>query len=516
MLDKVDYLAADEADRAIYDITVPSTHYLRKVAAVINFDACREELASCYHAGHGRPAKEPLLMVKLEFLQFHYGLSDREVMEEARINLTFRWFLGLSLRSPLPHHTLLTKFRERLGVEMHQKIFDTILAQARCRGLVKDRLRLKDATHVIANIAIPSAVRLVAETREKLLDAVRPYAAERVTEEDEHAALIRTTTADLKGGERLLQRVTHVRAIVAWVEQLLSDLGPAKAEDRQRQKLIEALALAHKVLADREPKASDKVVSVQDPEARWGQHGDRYVGYNLDVMTDADSEIITGVNVLPANGDEAADASTLIRQEEQVHGNDVQALSIDGIGFRGPLLREWTDPAGLNLQVFVPPRAEPRPDYFTVDQFTLDAAGTTLTCPAGQTTTSRHRDEGDRGWVFRFRRSTCAACPLRPRCIKKLSKTRGRPVYKSAYEAEHRAARAKVGTPEYQTVRRQHWRIERKLAEMIRWHGARWARYRGQAKVMVQQLMTAVVINVKRVLRLLQPGTVRAELAPAP
>ena len=79
------------------------------------------------------------------------------------------------------------------------------------------------------------------------------------------------------------------------------------------------------------------------------------MGYLLDVAMDADSEIITAVNVLPANGPEAADAVTLIRQEESAQGNDVAGLSIDGAGYNGPVLRELTDPAGLNLDVTVPP-----------------------------------------------------------------------------------------------------------------------------------------------------------------
>ena len=64
---------------------------------------------------------------------------------------------------------------------------------------------------------------------------------------------------------------------------------------------------------------------------------------------DSDSEIITQINVLAANGDEAADAVELIRREEAAHGNEVQSLSIDGAGFNGPVLRELEDPEGLNV-----------------------------------------------------------------------------------------------------------------------------------------------------------------------
>ena len=94
---------------------------------------------------------------------------------------------------------------------------------------------------------------------------------------------------------------------------------------------------------------------MQDPDARCGNHHGFFDGYPADVTMDADSELITGINVLPANGDEGGDAVHLIEQEETAHGNDVAGISIDGAGFRGTLLRELTDPAGLNLEVFTPP-----------------------------------------------------------------------------------------------------------------------------------------------------------------
>ncbi len=40
--------------------------------------------------------------------------------------------------------------------------------------------------------------------------------------------------------------------------------------------------------------------------------------------------------------------------------------------------------------------------------------------------------------------------------------------------------------------------IEPKIAELVRWHGMRRARYRGLAKVNLQCLFTALVVNIKR------------------
>jgi len=275
------------------------------------------------------------------------------------------------------------------------------------------------------------------------------------------------------------------------------------------------------VLADRDPKAQDKLLSVHDPDARRGKHGDYYDGYLLDVAMDADSELITGVNVLPANGNEGADATHLIQQEEQAHGNDVQAMSIDGAGFRGELLRELTDPQGLNLEVFVPPAPPSVTGIFGPEQFTLSADGTTLTCPAGQTTTWQKRE--DNGARFTFPPSACAACSLRQQCLSG-PKVQRRHVSKNYYEAEYRAARAKAQTAAYAEVRQQHPAIERKLSELVRRHDARHARYRGQECVLRQGILVALVVNLKRMVRLLTDtlahavapppttGTVRAEL----
>jgi transposase len=507
------YPAPDALDEMIFAATVPADHYLRRVQAVLDFECFREELAACYSPDQGRPAKEPLLLLKLEFLQYHYNLSDRLVVEQARSHMAYRWFLGLSLRSPLPHPSLLTVFRDRLGVARHQRIFDALVAQGRQHGLVKDRLRLKDATHLIANIAVPSAVRLVAQTREQLLAALRPYAPEQVVHEEAEAARIHTATADLSGEERLLQRVTHLRALVAWVEAFVDRGHPAGRDEPAWWILTAALQQAHKVLADREPGATDRLVSGHDPDARHGDHHGPFVGYILDVAMDADSEFITALNVLPASGNEVQDTSTLIRHEEQVHGNDVQAVSLDALGCRGEQLREWTDRAGLNLEVFVPPRAEPpAPAGFPAEQFTPSETEQTLTCPAGQTSQRRVRNRHDTGWVYRWARGVCAACPLQRQCVEHLGKDKGRHVTTNDYAAEYAAARAKAQTPAYREVRRQHRAIERKLSEVVRWQRARRARYRGQPRVLLQALLTGLVVNIRCLVRHLTAPPVRAEL----
>lgn len=518
-------LLLGDSERTLYERLVPADHFLRRLPQVIDFESFRPLLTSAYSPDQGRRPLDPVILLKLEVLARQYKYSDREVVAGARFNIAYRLFLNLSLESPLPHHTLMTYFRERLGATRLEQIFDALVGQARRLGLVKDRLRLKDATHLIANIAIPSTIRLVAQARDQLLDALRPFAPQRVAEEEERAEAIRLGTEDIKDEERLLQRVTHLRTVLLWADEVPAQAIFQQEPEQIQEQLRAALALAHKILADRDdPEAGDKVLSVHDADARRGMHGAYYEGYLLDVAMDADSEIITALNVLPANGDEGADAASLIRQEEQAQGNDVQAVSIDGAGYRGTVLRELTDPSGLNLEVFTPPTAMPPAAVFGPERFTLTVLNDspTLTCPAGQTTQTRERSSRhDSGWKYRFRKQQCAGCPLREQCLTNPQSHKGRTVTKNDYEAEYAAARAKAQTPAYAEVRRRHPAIERKLAELVRRHDARHARYRGRLRVLYQGLVTCLVVNMKRIVRLLfappeqMTLTVRPEAAAA-
>ena len=500
------YIEPSEIDQLVFEKLVPEDHLLRRAKAALDFQAFGERIKDRYHPRMGRPAEDPVRMIKLGFLQFLYNLSDREVLKGAQVNVAFRYFLDLSLDSPLPTVGLLSQFRLRLGETGYRAVFEELIAQARAKGLVKDRLRLKDATHVIANIAIPSAIQLVAQTRTRLLRSAKSYAKEQVTYEEEQAAHIRRWTDDLKDEARLLARVEHLRQIVAWADELQQRLGGPAPKDLKRQRFDGALALAHRILDQNDhPDQKGKTLSAHDPDARTGKHGDFYDGYQLDISLDADSELITQLDTPPANQDEAANAENLIQREEQAHGNDVAALSMDAIGFRGQLLRTLKDPQGLGLEVYVPPQewASYQGPFFTPEDFHLEEDGSLLVCPAEEETRTRYRHGNNTAWQFEFKRNQCKTCPLLKRCMAKLPTGHGRKVIKNDYAAEYRAARELAQTPAYAQVRQEHPKVERKLAEIMRFHGGRRTRYRGRWRVAIQYLLTAMVVNLKRMVKLL-------------
>ena len=516
-------------DREVFRLFVPPNHPLVAAEREIDWEKLRPTVEAFYCPDRGQPAIDPVRMLKLEFLRYWKNLSDQQVIERTRTDVAFRYFLQVGHTFRLPDASSLSYFRGRLGEKGFGQIFDDLVAQARQAGLVKDRLRLKDASHVVANIAVPTTLTLVAQIRDRLLDAVEPFDAPWVAGQRIEVNLLRERTKDQAVEARLAARVTHLRELVAWAEQLPA---PSAGETDTAtvaawQKLQRTLALAQKILLDREqPDASRKTVSVIDSEARRGKHGEFYEGYICDILMDADSGIITQINVLEAGGDEARDAVTLVCAEQAAHGNQIAGLSIDGAGFNGEMLRAFEgaanqeeaaaeDAPGLGVTVYVPPKTKPTSDRFTSAEFTLNEEGTAVTCPAGQASQYRQRDTAGHATIFRFTRTTCDACPLRQQCVAKPgSGLFGRSVSKNDYEAEYQRARERAKTDAFVAVRREHPAIERKLNELLNHHGGRRARYWGRSKVHIQHLMTGFVVNTKRFLSWL--GALRAEMRATP
>jgi len=495
----------DKQDQQLFDTLVPFDHWTRRADVHIDFLAWRESVEP-FFKDSGRPAIEPILFVKLELLMYNDRLSDSQVFKRAQTDLAYRRFLGLGRDDHLPDVGTLRKFRARLGLEGHKELFHGLLTQARGYGLLKDRLRLKDATHVLADIAIPAGIELVAQARNKLLTAAGKLAPENVAGERVQIETIRMSTDKDGNDARLLARVEHLRDILAWVEDL--KVPDDAQEQPDWQALIAAVEVARKVLSGHDqPNAPGKIRSITDSDARRGKHGEYYDGYVTDVLIDADSELFTAINVYVAGGSESASALALLQQEQSAHGNQIEKLSIDGAGYDGPVLRELESEEGPNVKVFVPPKTQSNGGKFTTEVFELSDDGSYMTCPAGEQSQYKQRDNKRQATAYRFNAETCRSCPRMNRCIDPDQK-HGRTVHRSDYEPEYEKVRERSQTEEYAAVKREHPKVERRLGELINRHGGRRARYRGLARVFVQQILCALTANVKRMIRLLDAATV--------
>jgi transposase len=146
----------------LYDRIVPIDHVLRKINQLVDFSFAGRVLNDRYNPAIGRPAEDPEFMLRLCLLQYLYGDSDRQVVENARLNLAYKYFLGLAVDAEVPDYTTVSYFRAQgLGEEKFRAILEQIVRQCIDRGLVKGNRQIIDSTHIRANISVSSIAGLV-------------------------------------------------------------------------------------------------------------------------------------------------------------------------------------------------------------------------------------------------------------------------------------------------------------------------------------------------------------------
>jgi len=133
---------------------VPQDHLLRKINETIDFSFIAEKCRSLYCEDNGRPCIDPVMLFKMLLIGYLYGIrSERRLIEEIRLNIAYRWFVGLSLTDPVPHHSIFSQNRRRRfqQSEIYQEVFDEIVLQAIQHGFIEGKQLFTDSTFLKAN-----------------------------------------------------------------------------------------------------------------------------------------------------------------------------------------------------------------------------------------------------------------------------------------------------------------------------------------------------------------------------
>jgi len=487
----------------LYDRIVPIDHPLRKINQVVDFSFVRQILEDRYHPDLGRPAENPEFMLRLCLLQYLYGDSDRQVIENARLNLAYKYFLGLAVDAEVPDYTTVSYFRaQRLGEEKFRAILEQIVRQCIDKGLVKGKRQIIDSTPVFANISLSSLSGLVRKCRENVLKTVAKQdtkiAEELGAKELQKAAPVKFTSS----GEALQK---EIEAAGTLLDNITAELKAKKI--KPTEELQKDLGLLEKAVADRAENAKDKLISPVDPDARTGKKtATKWAGYKAHIVMEEESGIITEVATTPANATDGSQLQPLLKEQEKVHSLTPQELTADKAYDWGENLESL---AGKNTiaNIALTRQFNPRSaGCFTVDDFLYDPDNIQLMCPVGHISASCYRVVlsnsrlNKPGYAFQFKASLCNACPLKAKCVKN---NEGRRIHISYYEPYFRMARERLATEEGKEAYRNRYKIEQKVADLTRYCGLRRCRYRGLGRAGIHTLLATTVCNIKRMVKLL-------------
>jgi transposase len=513
------------------------------------FMRMHEELGPLYHnpqfaalfSHTGQPAEAPARLALVLVMQFAEGLSDRQAADAVRGRIDWKYALALELTDPGCDASILSEFRTRLieGEVVHL-LLETLLTLLHERGLLKARgTQRTDSTHILAAIRMLNRLELVGETMRFALNRLavvapawlrahmQPAWLERYGARVENYRLPKADTARQRlaacigaDGFTLLQAAyaaeapAEVRTAPAvevlrqvWVQQYY---GP---EDTPRWR------------QDRDiPPAAQLIHSPYDLEARYSlKRGMAWVGYKAHLSETCDDEtphVITHVETTPATTPDdnmletihaALATKALLPREHLVDCGYtdsevlVGSMRDSGVTIVGPVAADpsWQAREGTG---------------YDHSAFTIHWETHTATCPQGKQSRKWQPDQditGQEVIQIRFAKKDCQACPVRSACTRAKAEPRTVTVRTQVYHEALQAARRHQTTQAFKEHYADRAGIEGTLSQGIRAFDLRRSRYIGLARTHLQHVLSAVAMNLVRVVHwLTDPHPTKPRITP--
>ncbi len=307
---------------------VPENHMLRKIHAAVDFGFIHKLVEQSYCTYYGRPANEPELLFRLLFLQTLYTLSDERVVQEAQVNLAYKWFIEINPEDSVPDASQLSRFRNhRLGASQVGDVLKHVVSQCIERGLVKSTQ--------------------AGNPKQRPLDVLR----------DAAKRLFRVVTKRHPKLEKKLPKLPHVKSEQTDAEPImlayLALLGETVEEllPDHEGAVSEKLGIAKQIVEDERLLSHKGILSAIDPDARfgWKSNSKSFFGYKEHIAM-TEEEIITALVVTPGSTDDGKQLPVLLEQAT-ANGVSVNEIMADkAYSSKGNLAKMKTE----NISPMVP------------------------------------------------------------------------------------------------------------------------------------------------------------------
>ena len=114
------------------DDLVPQDHLVRKLEVALDWDFIYDMVEEMYSDDVGRPSIDPVVLIKLPVIQYMFGLRSMwQTIQETKVNMAYRWFLGLDFQDPVPHFSTFGKNYSRRfkDTDLFERVFQHILSE---------------------------------------------------------------------------------------------------------------------------------------------------------------------------------------------------------------------------------------------------------------------------------------------------------------------------------------------------------------------------------------------------
>jgi len=263
---------------------------------------------------------------------------------------------------------------------------------------------------------------------------------------------------------------------------------------------------------------SGAVHNPHEPQAQWSSKSTtkdkEWVGYKTQIAEtvqdtprqpgEPTANFITAIVTQDAIASDKPGLTEVLAEQASLGLAAPSALYVDGVYVCSQSLKAAHDEG---REVRGPAPASPdRGKTFTAEAFDVDISGRFALCPAGQRSTNCSRLEeaktGKVNYRFEWNDTLCGVCPKRPECVGPTQS------HRTLVVGEHhgflQTRRREMQTEAFQKEMHRRNGIEGTQSELVRAFGLRHARYRGLAKVRLQNYLIGAACNLRRLAR--RPG----------
>lgn len=474
---------------ALYDITIPKDHELRKIAELVDFSFVNEMLKDMYTLDNGRPGYQPQVMFKYLLLKRMYELSDRDVVKRAQTDLAFKFFLGLAPEDDVIDASSLTKFRKlRLKDEsIMDKLISKSVEIAISNGIKLSNTIIIDSTHSDARYNNKTAREYLLEVcknlRKKVYDIDETYTSKMPKKPDN-------------------QQIGLYENVTEYCQKVI-DLVKKDENLMLYQNISETLNLLQEAVND----TNEELEISKDPDAKKGHKtaDSSFFGYKTHIAMTPE-RIITATTVTTGEKHDGKELPVLVEKTKQ-NGIEVESIVGDGAysekeNIEYAFNKEIKLVSKLSNTVLEGNRKN------ALDlEFTYNKDAQMYVCPAGHISTKKSRSgvkspNKPQRETYYFDINKCKNCPFKELCGFKDGQKFKTYNVTISMGLIHQLHKEKQETSEYLELARERYKIEAKNAELKNSYGYAHASYAGLHGMTLQAGISVFVVNLKRIMKL--------------
>lgn len=469
----------------LYKKIIKENHILRKIKENIDFSFVNPILKSSYCETFGRPAKEPERMFKLLFLKAMYDLSDEKLMEEAMCNMAYKYFLDLNPEDGVPESSLMTKFRKTRiqSEEILEEMLNETIKQAIEKGLIKSTAIIVDATHSQSKGRKETPTQILRRKSKELRKEIYKHNYEISNKFPEKPV----ETAGLS------EEIEYTKQLIESINEYIKSQSNEKL--RKKHEDLKTLVESEKI---------KEIQSALDQDAKIGHKSENnhFFGYKNHIAIN-DERLITGIEVTTG---EAADGKILKRLVDKSKNNGIKVMEILGDrAYSSKENIEFAEAENIKLLSKLNPNIS-NSIIKKDDGFIYNKDADMYQCPAGQLSIRKAKEgkknvRNNQQIKYYFDINKCKDCPMQDGCYKKGAKSK---TYGITILSDEHKNQLKFENSDYFKERiKQRYKIEAKNAELKQAHGLDKSKYVGLFGMTIQTYTTAIVINCKRIVKML-------------